>query len=185
VAGGAGPSRLALAGDALDFLWNRWIVWYDLGRQRAILRRAWIGLGRPAGASWLAHAGELLAAALLLAIAAVGLRRALRRRLAPAVRRATIAVAPRRLHGKAPIERLYHRSLDKLRRRGWPRLVHETPHEYANRLRDARVLDGGTPFQELTDRYAAARFGGQPPDDAALAALGRSLAAALAHVRRV
>jgi transglutaminase-like putative cysteine protease len=181
---GATPGRLAMAGDALDFLWNRWIVGYDLGRQRAILRRAWIGLGRPAGASWLARAGELLAAALLLAGLGLVARRAWRRWPRNTGAQAAVARAARRIEGSTPIERLYRRTTDRLRKRGWPRLTHETPHEYAARLREARVLEGGGAFQELTERYAAARFGGRPPDDAATAALARSIAGSLAQVRR-
>jgi protein-glutamine gamma-glutamyltransferase len=184
VAGVAGGNRLALLGDALDFLWNRWIVGYDLGRQRAILRRAWIGLGRPAGESSLARAGELLGVALLALAFGLGLRRVWRRLPRRAIRRAAVTMAAPRVHGAAPIERLYRRTVDKLRKRGWPRLAHETPHEYAARLRAAQVLDGHAAFQELTDSYTAARFGDRAPDDAATAALGRSVAGALAQLPR-
>jgi hypothetical protein len=183
-ADGASPGRLAMAGDALDFLWNRWIVGYDLGRQRAILRRAWIGLGRPGSSSSLARVGKLLAAALLLAGLGLGVRWAWRRRPRTASPRPAVAFPVRRVEGSAPIERLYRRSVDKLRKRGWPRLTHETPHEYAARLRETRVLETTGAFQELTDRYAAARFGAHPPDDAAMTALARSVAGTLAQVRR-
>ncbi|HXJ21150.1 MAG TPA: transglutaminaseTgpA domain-containing protein [Polyangia bacterium] len=185
VAGAPESNRLALVGDALDFLWNRWIVGYDLGRQRAILRRAWIGLGRPGGTSSLARAGEILGGALLLVGLGLLLRRVWRYLPRRADGRSAITVAVPRIEGSAPIERLYRRSVDRLRKRGWPRMINETPHEYLARLREAQVLESGGPFQELTDQYTAARFGSRPPDNRTTATLGRTVAAALAQVRRV
>jgi hypothetical protein len=82
------------------------------------------------------------------------------------------------------LDRLYRRTTERLRRRGWPRRPNETPHEYARRLQAGGVLVEGGAFQQLTDRYAAARFGGQPVDAAVIAPLGRALAAAISQVRR-
>jgi protein-glutamine gamma-glutamyltransferase len=181
----APPGRLAQVGDALDFLWSRWIVGYDLGRQRALLHRAWrafAGLG-PGGA--LARTG--LAAALLvgiglLVVAGSRLRRGWRSRSRLPGSRPTIIVSRHRPREGGPVERLYSRTTDRLRHRGWARHPHETPHEYATRLRTSGVLPEGGPFQALTDRYTAARFGDHAPDPEAVAALGQSVAAALSRV---
>jgi transglutaminase-like putative cysteine protease len=177
----AAPGRVAQLADALDFLWSRWVVGYDLGRQQALLRRAWHALA----GSGLARVPRLrgvliLVVALLAAVAAGG-------RWRRGGRRAQISARPapaRSARDDGPLDRLYRRTTDRLRRRGWPRRPNETPHEYARRLHAAGVLIEGGAFQQLTDRYTAARFGTQAPDPAAVAALGRSLSGALSQLRR-
>ncbi len=183
----AAPGRMSQAADALEFLWSRWIVGYDLGRQRSLLHRAWRGMAgrRPGGAlPWTGVALALLAAFGLLALAGARLRRAWQTRVRVSrggAERAHVAARPT---SDVPLERLYRRTTERLRRRGWARRPQETPHEYARRLRTAGVLPEGSPFQTLTDRYTAARFGDRPADPAAVAALGRSVAGALSRVPR-
>jgi len=178
------PAGLAQVGDALDFFWNRWIVGYDLGRQRALLHRAWrtlVGLA-PSGASRPGAAlGILLAAALLLGVA-LRIRRGRRRRPALGGTRVTASFGAQRRSDGGHLERLYRRSTERLRRRGWPRRASETPHEYAARLRAAGVLAETAAFQDLTDRYAAARFGDHTVGPETIAALGDSLSAALSRL---
>ena len=183
----AAPGRMSQVTDALEFLWSRWIVGYDLGRQRTLLHRAWHGVAgrRPGGALPGADVAlALLAAFGLLALAGSRLRRAWRARTRVArggLERVHHAPRPT---SDGPLERLYRRTTDRLRRRGWARRPHETPHEYARRLRTAGVLPDGGAFQTLTDRYTAARFGDHAVDPAAVAALGRSIAGALSQVPR-
>ncbi len=179
------PGRVSQAGDALEFWWSRWIVGYDLGRQRALLHRAWLGVAGPGPRQALPRAGVmlmLLAAIALLVAARPRLRRAWQARARAA--RGRLAPSPNwpRPTENGPVERLYRRTTDRLRRRGWARLPHETPHEYASRLRRTGVLREGGPFQSLTDQYAAARFGDHAVDPTAVAALGQSLAGALSQV---
>jgi protein-glutamine gamma-glutamyltransferase len=178
----AGVSRFAEASDALDFFWSRWVVGYDLGRQRALARGAWRGLARVAPATWARLFGALLGIAALAAFSLVT-RRARRRRrprLAPTGASATRRATEGRPAGGA-IDRLYRRTLGRLAGVGWPRRPSETPHEYAERLRGAGLFAAGA-FDTLTERYAAARFGGHTPPDEAVAELGRTVLAALAGV---
>jgi hypothetical protein len=74
-----------------------------------------------------------------------------------------------------PVERLYRRTLGRLARAGCPRRRNETPHEYALRVRSSGLI-GGDDFLRLTERYAAARFGGHDPDEKVVAELAAKLA---------
>ena len=172
----APAGRLEATSDALDFFWSRWIVGYDLGRQRDLAHKAWHGLGHfgpgaPLGQILLA----LVLAAALTALGFAALR--LRRRHALGLRP---GAAPGEMRTGAPrtegaVDRLYRRTLGRLSRLGWPRRPNETPHEYAARLRAAGPFAGDDAFDGLTARYAAARFGGQQPADETVAALGRTI----------
>jgi hypothetical protein len=172
----APAGRLDATSDALDFFWSRWVVGYDLGRQRDLARQAWRGLGRLGPGAAL---GRILIALLVMAtligggFAAQRRRRGRARGLPPgAMFGATGPEAPR---AEGAVDRLYRRTLGRLARLGWPRRPNETPHEYAARLRVAGPFAGDGAFDGLTTRYAAARFGGQPPADEAVAALGRTI----------
>ena len=172
----APAGRLDATSDALDFFWSRWVVGYDLGRQRALAHQAWHGLGHLGPGAPL---GRILIA-LLLAAALIGVGLAAQRRRYRRSRRlprgamfgGTGLAAPRT---EGAVDRLYRRTLGRLARLGWPRRPSETPHEYAARLRVAGPFAGGDTFDGLTGQYAAARFGGQQPADEAVAALGRTI----------
>jgi hypothetical protein len=111
----------------------------------------------------------------LVALALIARR--LRRRRGPGARdigdvmRGPVWTAPR----LGPIERLYRRTLGRLARAGWPRQRNETPHEYARRVQASGLIPGDD-FLRLTDRYAAARFGGHDADDKLVAELAAKLA---------
>jgi protein-glutamine gamma-glutamyltransferase len=171
--------RFAEISDALDFFWSRWVVGYDLGRQRDLAQRAWRQLGHLAPtAAW----RRILAAlGFTTAMIALGLGlRGSRGDRPPA--RSALAAGVRndrwRRGPEGPIDRLYRRALGRLAGVGWPRRPSETPHEYAERLRAAGLF-AAPAFDALTDRYAAARFGGHAPPDDAVAELGRTVLAAL------
>ncbi len=176
----APAGRLADTSDALDFFWSRWVVGYDGGRQRDLAHHAWRGLGHFGPAT---GAGQFLIAtgvAAALVALALAFRRAGRRRALglPAVALAGAGrLPPQRSDGA--IDRLYRRTLGRLERLGWPRRASETPHEYAARLRASGQFSGDDAFDRLTNRYAAARFGGQEPADEAVATLGRTILEAL------
>ena len=168
--------RLEATSDALDFFWSRWIVGYDLGRQRDLAHQAWHGLGHFGPGAPL---GQILIALVLgTALTAVGFaaRRRRRRRahgLRPgAAAGGTVVRAPRE---EGAVDWLYRRTLGRLSRLGWPRRPNETPHEYAARLRATGPFAADDAFDGLTARYAAARFGGQQPADETVAALGRTI----------
>jgi transglutaminase-like putative cysteine protease len=176
----APAGRLAATSDALDFFWSRWVVGYDLGRQRDLAHHAWRELGHfgpstPPGQFLLA-----LAAASILVVVARGIRRAGRRRARglPVLPPGGLTARPQP-RSEGAIDRLYRRTLARLERLGWPRRPHETPHEYAARLRGAGPFGADDAFDHLTRRYTAARFGGQEPPAEAVTALGRSVRDAL------
>jgi hypothetical protein len=172
----APAGRFADTSDALDFFWSRWVVGYDLGRQRDLARHAWHEVGRLGPGAPLGRL--LIALGLGTALTGLGLaaRRARRRR---ARRLPGFAAAgrpgDRATQANAAIDRLYRRTVGRLSRLGWPRRPNETPHEYAARLRTAGPFAADDAFDGLTARYAAARFGGQQPADEAVAALGRTI----------
>jgi hypothetical protein len=167
--------------DAFDYYWSRWVVGYDLPRQRDLASRAGrrlVPLGPRSG--WrhpLTAAGRL---GLALAIAALALfaARAWRRRSGSAgvgffARRRGAAGGA--AAGGAAIERLYRRTAKRLGRAGWPRRLNETPREYAQRVRDEGIYPDGD-FDLLTERYTAARFGEHPVPDGLVAELAAKLA---------
>jgi len=168
--------RLSDVIDALDYFWNRWVVGYDLGRQLELARRAGRHLAAPTSHTSRVRLVIVAVAAGALPILLLMARR-LRRRHARTmldahdVTRGPTWTAPR----LGAIDRLYRRTVGRLARAGWPRRRNETPHEYARRVREAGLIarDG---FTELTDRYAAARFGGHDPDEKAVAELAAKLA---------
>ena len=82
----------------------------------------------------------------------------------------------RAARGGPPVFRVYHKLLDRLSARGFPRGPAETPDEFATRLVAAQVL-GAEAFQKLTDHYTAARYGDREVPDGALAALAGELEA--------
>jgi protein-glutamine gamma-glutamyltransferase len=172
----APTGRLADTSDALDFFWSRWVVGYDLGRQRALAHHAWhelghFGPGAPLGQLSLALLGLGVLVALGLA-----LRRWARRRPSNLARAtAGLAAAPLPPRTDRAIDRLYRRTLGRLGRLGWPRRPNETPHEYASRLRAGGPFARNDAFDDLTKEYAASRFGGREPPDATVTALGQSL----------
>jgi protein-glutamine gamma-glutamyltransferase len=181
--GVAPAGRFAETSDALDFFWSRWVVGYDLGRQRDLAHRAWRALGgvAPTGV-W---RGVLAAVGFCTAMVALGLGLRRSRRAhghgKPGPAPAAAARAEGWTQANGPIDRLYQRALGRLARVGWPRRPNETPHEYADRLRGAGLY-AAPAFDALTDRYAAARFGGHAPPDDAVAELGRTVLGALAAI---
>ncbi|HSZ83434.1 MAG TPA: transglutaminaseTgpA domain-containing protein [Polyangia bacterium] len=177
--GVAHAPRLRQLLDALDFRWSRWIVGYDLGRQLELLRRLGrnfhVGLHAPS-----APRGRVpgwLVVVLVVALTGVAASRVSRAR-APA------RLFARRARGArgAPVERLYARACARLAAAGLPRARAETPREYATRV-TAAGRDGDATLAELTELYAAARFGGRAVDPAALRRLGRQLPG-LGHAAR-
>ena len=87
------------------------------------------------------------------------------------ITRSPIWTAPR----LGAADRLYRRTLGRLARAGCPRRHNETPHEYALRVRRSGLISGDD-FGQLTERYAAARFGGHDPDETVVAELAAKLA---------
>jgi hypothetical protein len=162
--------------DALDYFWNRWVVGYDLGRQLELARRAGRHLTAPAARASRAPLPWIAGAACLLPLLLLAARR-WRRRRAHAARdthadtRSAIWTAPR----LGAIERLYRRTLGRLARAGCPRRRNETPHEYAQRVRGSGLIAAES-FGQLTEWYAAARFGGHDPDEKLVANLAAKLA---------
>jgi transglutaminase-like putative cysteine protease len=181
---GEGPlpaSRAAELSDALDYWWNRWVVGYDLGRQRDLAHRAARRLAPGGFAALATRVGRVAptvgAVGLALAVLVVALGFASRRiRWRPDF----IAALGRATQRRKPvpdsaIDRLYRVTLGRLARAGHARRPNETPHEYAERVR-AAGFDPTGDFDQLTTHYTAARFGGRAISDEAVAALAAKMA---------
>ncbi len=169
--------------DAVDHFWTRWVVGFDSPRQRDLAQRAGRRLG-PLGSATAWKRSSLVVAVLAGAAAlAVVLARAWRRRSRAsglwAFSRGPRNAGTPRVRPSAT-EVLYQRTLRRLGRAGWPRRMNETPREYATRVRAVGLYPDGD-FDQLTERYGAARFGARgarekPPADLAakLASITRS-----------
>ena len=168
--------RLSEVMDALDYFWNRWVVGYDLGRQLELARRAGRHLAPPASPTSSSRIVSIAVAACVLAALTLAARRLRRRRAGtPHDTQAAIRAPSFAAPHLGAIDRLYRRTLARLARAGWPRHHNETPHEYARRV-GASGLIADDDFHRLTDRYAAARFGGHDADDKTVAELAAKLA---------
>jgi hypothetical protein len=156
--------------DSLDYKWARAILGYDLSSQLGLARRLAQRLGlrapeAPGGGHVPAWAVVFAAVA---AVAAAGSR------LWPS--RKPKRPAPRRSPPSAlPVQHLYDRVLARLADAGLPRQRTETPREYALRVAAAGRDEEGA-LGELTELYAAARFGQREVDRAVLGRLARRLA---------
>jgi hypothetical protein len=165
--------RLRQVFDSVELFWSRWIIQYDASRQLDLAKR----LGRSLGvernrtrtsAPFRLNYRMVITGASVIAVAWVAwrLRRKLRRQGRPTQRRAA--------RGGPPVFRLYHKVLDRLASRGWPRGPSETPDEFVLRLREAKVV-GAEAFAQLTRHYTAARYGDRQVPEGALAGLGPEL----------
>jgi transglutaminase-like putative cysteine protease len=182
------PARMADLADAVEHLWTRWVVGFDLGRQQDLVHRVGRGFARIVSGETRARTAQrrwpmvdlvpaLAVLALGIALIVVARRMPRRRTLLPwpasVGKRGMRTPAERR--NAIAVERLYRRTVTRLTRAGWPRRPSETPREYAVRLRSCDAVANDA-FDRLTDRYAAARFGGHPVDDEMILTLGRELA---------
>jgi transglutaminase-like putative cysteine protease len=165
--------RLRQVFDSVELFWSRWIIQYDASRQLDLAKRLGRQLGMERGRSRpstrFAPNYRLMltiGGAVAIAMGLWRLRRRLRRKGALAQKR-----VPR---GGPPVFRLYHKVLDRLSARGWPRRPSETPDEFAARLAEADVA-GAEVFLKLTRHYTAARYGDREVPDGALAELGPAL----------
>jgi transglutaminase-like putative cysteine protease len=159
--------------DSVELFWSRWVIQYDASRQLDLAKRLGRQLGMDRGRSRQSTSFRpnyrLMATVASLA-ALVYLAWRLRRRW----RREGPQVQKRAARGGPPVFRLYHKVLDRLSARGWPRRPAETPDEFAARLLQANVL-GAEAFQQLTRHYTAARYGDRVVPDSALAELAPAL----------
>lgn len=149
--------RLRQLFDSIELFWSRWIIQYDASRQIDLAKRLGrqLGIDRTRGRqtpSWKPNYKVVLVVALAGAAFYVGWRLRGRWKLPGE------APAKRAARGGPPVFRLYHRTLDRLSARGWPRRPAETPDEFAARLAEADVA-GAETFLKLTRHYTAARYG--------------------------
>jgi transglutaminase-like putative cysteine protease len=166
----ARAGRLRQVLDSLDFHWSRWIVGYDLSRQLELGRRLARHVGLHAPDSPVGRAPRWSWPMVLIAVAAVA---AAASRVWP-TRAARLRPARVEPVSAAPVQRLYARAIARLARLGLPRARAETPREYAARVSRAG-MDGAATLAELTELYAAARFGGRAVDRETLRRLARGV----------
>ena len=166
-------SRVRQVFDSIELFWSRWIIQYDASRQLDLAKRLGRQLGMDrrrshATTRWKPNYRLIItiASAGAAVVLAWRLRRQLRRKGKPAEKRAA--------RGGPPVFRVYHKVLDRLSARGWPRRPAETPDEFAARLAEANVT-GAEAFRALTRHYTAARYGDRPVPEDALAALAPDL----------
>jgi transglutaminase-like putative cysteine protease len=159
--------------DSVEFLWSRWIVGYDLGRQIDIARDLGRGLGvssapRPNGAGHWPWARLLVVATLIAGGVVAWIRVAQRRR-----QDRPGAVSSGLAHQS--VGRLYRRCLERLSEVGFHRRPSETPREFAARVSQA-CLEASDDFVRLTDVYLRARFGRKEIPEAIVLDLTKPLA---------
>ena len=151
--------------DSIEFVWSRWVIDYDVSRQIQIARR----IGKTVGVDRKGlQVGDLKKAArwgfggLLVVVAVVLLLRKLRLRWKG---RLPVRAAAKRRRSGPPVYKLYEKASQRLSRRGWTRGPAETPREFAHRLVAAEI-PGAPAMTELSEYYAAARFGDRevPPE---------------------
>jgi Ca2+/Na+ antiporter len=159
--------------DSVELFWSRWIIQYDASRQLDLAKRLGRQLGMERGRArrtthYQPNYRLMITGASVVAIAILAwrLRRKLRRKRRSPERRTS--------RNGPPVFRLYHKVLDRLSARGWPRRPAETPDEFAARLRQANV-PGVEAFEQLTRHYTAARYGDREVPEGALTALGPDL----------
>jgi hypothetical protein len=148
--------------DSAELFWSRWVIEYSASQQLLLAQR----LGHRLGFSGhdyfsggkrhgpLGRRQAWLVTGVLLAIVVIITQRKRLLRL----RGTRHQGSTRRKHGEAPIVRVYRVTLDRLASAGLPRMASETPHEYAKRMERSR-LQGAELLAQLTDVYAAARYG--------------------------
>ncbi len=169
--------RLRQLFDSLELFWSRWVIDYDTSRQVDVARRVGqgLGLGTPGrrGARWSWTLPDkktvlIVIVALGAMSAAVQMVRRRRRKDGQGDRRS--APAPR-----APVVRLYEKTLHRLAAQGWPRKADETPREFARRVGEAQ-LPGADALTLLTEHYGAVRYGDHELPSEVLTSLGRAVA---------
>lgn len=146
--------------DSAELFWSRWVVEYSASQQILLAQRLGQRLGLTSrgyhpglGRASVSKRQAMIAAAVLVVIAAlVSQRKRLFRWRAPRQR------MDFRRRGEAPIVRVYRTTLDRLAAVGLARKSCETPHEYARRMQ-GEDLAGAAVLADLTDVYAAARYG--------------------------
>ena len=165
--------RLRQVFDSVELFWSRWIIQYDASRQLDLAKRLGRQLGMDRGRS--RQSAQLRPNyRLMLTIASAAVLIYLGWRLRRKWRPQSTQAQKRAARGGPPIFRLYHKVLDRLSARGWPRRPAETPDEFAARLTEARV-QGAEAFLKLTQLYTAARYGAREVPETALAELGPEL----------
>jgi transglutaminase-like putative cysteine protease len=172
---GARMGRMRQLFDSVEFFWSRWVIDYDVSRQIDIARK----IGRTVGMGqtsfdlrqtkkvlrWgLAGLGALAALTLLI--------RYLRRRVR--LSRPFARKGARNTRSGPRIYRLYQTTLVRLSKRGWTRAPSETPREFAARMR-AAALPGNAALSDLSEHYAAARFGDREVPETVATELERAL----------
>jgi hypothetical protein len=139
--GASGPWAAALQKlrdnrDAMNNIWNQWVLDYTPARQRGFLQS--LGIDDP---DW----GTLAALALMLGAAVTAL----------------VALPLVRNQQKTdPAERLYRKLCEQLARDGLPRAAHEGPLAYRTRLREAALPPARQrAVLAFLERYESLRYG--------------------------
>jgi transglutaminase-like putative cysteine protease len=159
--------------DSVELFWSRWIIQYDASRQIDLAKRLGRGLGIDRGRSGRSASFQPNYRLVVTVLAAGGIA-FLVWRYRGRWKRGGAPVAKRAARGGPPVFRLYHKTLDRLSARGWPRRPSETPDEFAARLLAENVM-GAESFRELTRHYTAARYGDREVPEGALDALAPAL----------
>lgn len=141
--------------DAVNHGWQKWVIGFDHDRQQSLFTE----LGWPRPKPW-EIVGLIIAAFAAWALGYLGWTRWLRR-----------------IRATDPLERAWLRINRKLARAGLPRAASEGPIAYADRL-SARWPRHAKIWREVTEVYAAARYGRDNPRNSA-----RRMLAAMHQIR--
>jgi len=145
--------------DAVEMLWNRWVIEYSASQQLLLARQISREFGwmQPhfsrGGTRRQVSRTHVLVVAAVVVVLVVGL--ALRRL---PQRRAGKGGPRRGWRGEQPVFHLYRKTLDRLAAHGHGRRPDETPHEYLARVRKEGVIAADA-LSHLTDCYTEARYG--------------------------
>jgi protein-glutamine gamma-glutamyltransferase len=157
--GGGVLGKLRRMMDTLRLEYFKWVIGYDLDRQRGLMKRLSKSLGFDSGLSakafkaWIKRNKWSLLGVLGGIIGLVAFRRWWKRRGQPRV----AAEARRTRPPSHPVVLLHGKMARKLARQGFPRPPGETPREHASRLGRSGA-PGAEPFAELTELYYTVRF---------------------------
>ncbi|HTD04254.1 DUF3488 and transglutaminase-like domain-containing protein [Undibacterium sp.] len=151
--GGSVLANLRMRWDALNNGWNQWVLNYNNGTQRDLLRAlGFSDVDWPKLILLLFLAGSV-------AIGAIALPLMLNR----------VQIAP--------LDRVYFLLCRKMARKGYPRAQHEGPHAYAERLKAALPVEAYAPVQKFLALYSATKYGKDSPPEAAIVSRLKTLLA--------
>jgi transglutaminase-like putative cysteine protease len=145
--------------DAVEMLWNRWVIEYSASQQLLLARQLsrQFGWMQPHFSRGGSHPRASKKHALIIAAAVVALVVGFALRRLPR-RRAGKSGSRRTQRGEPPVFHIYQKTLERLAAHGHARRPEETPHEFLARASKQGVAAADA-LSHLTECYTEARYG--------------------------